>query len=288
MTKIGSFLRKIFGRPVGSSENRADGKGEGLGAVLEETEYRITQLDNEIKKNLWGVDQDKHKIGKLADLAIEKLEKIIALKKKEADLVLSLEGEDASLEQEALSSSAEIDRLGEDLERFRALLRLLSPEEMAEAAVEPLPAPSAERPGPSERVKVLDKPRILIVDDELLVVKAVRYFLTKQGCEVLSSSKPAEGLKKVLEERPDLILLDVIMPGMNGYEFLSRLRADARVSHIPVILLSALSRESDILEGLGKGAADYLTKPFSPEILYSKIRKILAAQNGHSPHHRPQ
>jgi CheY-like chemotaxis protein len=282
MTKIGSFLRKIFGRPVGLGENRADDKGEDLGAVLEETEYRITQLDNEIKKNLWGVDQDKHKIGKLADLAIEKLEKIIALKKKEAD------GEDASLEQEALSSSAEIDRLGEDLERFRALVRLLGPEEMAGAGVEPLPACSDERRGPSERVKVLDKPRILVVDDELLVVKAVRYFLTKRGCEVLSSPKPAEGLKKALEERPDLILLDVIMPGMNGYEFLSRLRADARVSHIPVILLSALSRESDILEGLAKGAADYLTKPFSPEILYSKIRKILAAQNGHSPHHRPQ
>ena len=138
MTKIGSFLRKIFGRPVGLGENRADDKGEDLGAVLEETEYRITQLDNEIKKNLWGVDQDKHKIGKLADLAMEKLEKIIALKKKEADLVLSLEGEDASLEQEALPSSAEIDRLGEDLERFRALVRLLGPEEMAGAGVEPL------------------------------------------------------------------------------------------------------------------------------------------------------
>jgi DNA-binding response OmpR family regulator len=76
------------------------------------------------------------------------------------------------------------------------------------------------------------------------------------------------------------------MPGLNGYQVLARLKKDERTAHIPVIILSALSRETDILEGLDRGATDYLTKPFSPEILLSKIKKVLSTKNDDSNLHR--
>jgi len=84
-----------------------------------------------------------------------------------------------------------------------------------------------------------------------------------------------EGLKKAFQEDPDLILLDVMIPDLNGFQFLSIYRNVGENARTPVVLLSSLSEEADILKGLEIGAVDYITKPFSPQLLMAKIKKSL-------------
>jgi DNA-binding response OmpR family regulator len=103
---------------------------------------------------------------------------------------------------------------------------------------------------------------------------------------LVGSSQDAEdGLKKVLKEKPDLVLLDIMLPGMDGYQLLARLKANKETSHIPVIILSSLAGERDVIKGLEKGASDYVLKPFSPQILFFKIKKTLALKNEHLTDH---
>jgi len=107
------------------------------------------------------------------------------------------------------------------------------------------------------------------------MIKSISYSLLQANYIVLFSLNAEDGLKKAAEEKPDLILLNIMMPDINGYQVLGRLKTNKATSKIPTIILSALSRESDILQGLENGASDYLTKPFSPKALLKKINNIL-------------
>lgn len=115
-------------------------------------------------------------------------------------------------------------------------------------------------------------PKILVIDDEPSIVNLVSSYLKAEGYEVLTSSDGPSGLKSARAFRPDLIVLDVMLPGMDGIELLSRLR---RESDVYVILLTARTEETEKIVGLTVGADDYVTKPFSPRELTARIKAAL-------------
>jgi len=113
---------------------------------------------------------------------------------------------------------------------------------------------------------------ILVVDDEPRIVEAVSMNLELEGCQVSSASNGQEALKKITEVLPDLVILDVMMPDMDGFEVLKRIR---EVSNVPVIMLTVKGGETDKVRGLDLGADDYVTKPFSPRELVSRVKAVL-------------
>jgi DNA-binding response OmpR family regulator len=116
------------------------------------------------------------------------------------------------------------------------------------------------------------KPTVLVVDDEPRILRFVRAELESAGFGVLTASDGDSALEIVEASNPDLVVLDVIMPGMDGFEVLRRLRARRAV---PVVLLTARGNDADKVRGLDLGADDYLTKPFSPDELSARIRAVL-------------
>jgi DNA-binding response OmpR family regulator len=116
---------------------------------------------------------------------------------------------------------------------------------------------------------------ILVVDDDPLIRTLVEHKLRLRGFEVVSAESGEDGLKQVAVKRPDLIVLDAMMPEIDGFEVLRRLKEDAATATIPVIMLTARKQESDIVSALSSGARDYLVKPFMAEELIMRIRNLL-------------
>jgi two-component system, OmpR family, alkaline phosphatase synthesis response regulator PhoP len=116
---------------------------------------------------------------------------------------------------------------------------------------------------------------ILIVDDEVDIVDFLSYNLKKQGYNVLIAYSGEDGLDLVTKKFPDLILLDIMMPGISGIQTCDRLKKDKLTKNIPVIMLTAKTTEKDIVTGLNSGADDYIVKPFSLNILYARIKAQL-------------
>jgi DNA-binding response OmpR family regulator len=116
---------------------------------------------------------------------------------------------------------------------------------------------------------------ILVVDDDPLIRTLVEHKLRLRGFEVVSAESGEDGLKQVAVKRPDLIVLDAMMPELDGFEVLRRLKQDAATATIPVIMLTARKQESDIVSALSSGARDYLVKPFMAEELIMRIRNLL-------------
>jgi two-component system, OmpR family, phosphate regulon response regulator PhoB len=117
--------------------------------------------------------------------------------------------------------------------------------------------------------------RILVVDDEPDILALVTYHLAKSGYRVSTAATGPEALRAARDERPALIVLDLMLPGMSGFEVLEQLRADSATSGIAVLMLTARREEPDRIRGLSIGADDYLTKPFSPQELVLRVGAIL-------------
>jgi len=117
--------------------------------------------------------------------------------------------------------------------------------------------------------------RILVVDDERDLVDLISYNLTRGGYEVLTAQDGKSGLEIAQRETPDLVLLDLMMPGLDGTEVARRLKADSRTAGIPIVMLTAKGEETDVVVGLTIGADDYVTKPFSMKILLARINTVL-------------
>ncbi|HET9232991.1 MAG TPA: response regulator [Candidatus Eisenbacteria bacterium] len=121
----------------------------------------------------------------------------------------------------------------------------------------------------------MSRGRILVVDDEIYIVHILDFSLGMEGYEVVTALDGEEGLQKAIEFKPDLIVLDIMMPKMDGYETCKALKADERTKSIPVILLSAKGRNVDMQTGYDVGADEYITKPFSPRKLVDRINTML-------------
>ena len=116
------------------------------------------------------------------------------------------------------------------------------------------------------------KPLVLVVDDEPAIVRLVRATLERDGLTVVTAGRGEDAVTLVSEERPDLVVLDVMMPGIDGFETLRRIRAQ---SQVPVILVTARVADADKLRGFQNGADDYLTKPFNPDELSARVAAVL-------------
>jgi DNA-binding response OmpR family regulator len=120
---------------------------------------------------------------------------------------------------------------------------------------------------------------VLVADDDEDILELVSFRLERAGYEVVTARDGAAALATAQETRPDLAVLDVMMPGLNGYEVTQRLRADDATRDIPVILLTARVQEADVNRGFEAGADDYLRKPFSPQELRARVQAIIARRS---------
>jgi len=124
--------------------------------------------------------------------------------------------------------------------------------------------------------------KILIADDDPVTTRFVSSLLRQAGYEVLHAEDGRQAYEMALAHRPDLILADLVMPYQDGYTLLRSLRSQNGTSRVPVLILSALDREEDIVRGLEEGADDYVVKPFHARELVVRIRKLLErSRNGH-------
>jgi DNA-binding response OmpR family regulator len=135
--------------------------------------------------------------------------------------------------------------------------------------------PSGCTPGRAGRREDELPKRILAVDDELVTARLMQYHLERAGYQVTLAHDGEEALAKVGESRPDIIILDVMMPKLDGFEVLRRLKDDPQTEPIPVIMLTAKSESEDALQGYDSGAQWYLSKPFEPEVLLAYVRNVL-------------
>ncbi|WP_234567959.1 response regulator transcription factor [Rhodohalobacter sp. 614A] len=121
----------------------------------------------------------------------------------------------------------------------------------------------------------MSKQTILVVDDEQDLLDLIEYNLRQEGFNVLKAENGKDGIQMAKENMPDLVLLDIMMPQMDGIEVCDRMREDSTLTHIPIIFLTARSDEKTEIEGLNKGADDFITKPISTSKLISRIKAVL-------------
>ena len=119
------------------------------------------------------------------------------------------------------------------------------------------------------------QPVVLAADDDEDILELVAFRLERSGYTVLRAHDGEEALRLAQEEHPDLVVLDVMMPKLDGFEVTRRLRADAATSSTPIILLTARAQDADVQMGFDAGADDYLRKPFSPQELRARVQAIL-------------
>ncbi|TWI71655.1 two component transcriptional regulator, winged helix family [Desulfobotulus alkaliphilus] len=119
------------------------------------------------------------------------------------------------------------------------------------------------------------KEHILVVDDEEDILELIRYHLSREGYGVLLAGSGEEALRLVRDHSPDLMVLDLMLPGVDGLEVTRRIRRQPGDASLPIVMLTAKGEEADVVAGLELGADDYVTKPFSPRILLARIRSVL-------------
>ena len=119
------------------------------------------------------------------------------------------------------------------------------------------------------------KEHILVVDDEEDILELVRYNLSREGFSVTCAATGEEALKKARDDSVDLVILDLMLPGINGLEVAKTLKRSVHTSQVPIIMLTARGEEADVVAGLEIGADDYVTKPFSPRVLTARVRAVL-------------
>lgn len=119
--------------------------------------------------------------------------------------------------------------------------------------------------------------KILIVDDEPNIVISVEYLLSLEGFEVLVARDGEEGLAQIRADRPDLVVLDIMMPRLDGFEVCKAVRADPTLAGVRILMLTAKGREAEIAKGLSLGADAYIPKPFSTRELVAKVKELLGS-----------
>ena len=121
----------------------------------------------------------------------------------------------------------------------------------------------------------MGKEKILVVEDDDDIRELLQYNLSKEGYQITSAVSGEEAIKNAKMLQPDLMILDLMLPGVDGLEVCRRLKRDSRTHHLPMVMLTAKGEEADIVTGLELGADDYITKPFSPRVLLARVRAVL-------------
>jgi two-component system phosphate regulon response regulator PhoB len=132
-----------------------------------------------------------------------------------------------------------------------------------------------------EKKRALTKTeRIVVIEDEEDILEVITYNLKREGYEVVTSTSGEDGLEKIELNAPQLVILDLMLPEIDGIELCRKLKADPLTQAIPVIMVTAKGEESDVVLGLGVGADDYITKPFSPREMVARVRAVLRRARG--------
>lgn len=121
----------------------------------------------------------------------------------------------------------------------------------------------------------MKREKVIVIEDEADILEVIEYNLSREGYLVCSAMDGEEALRLIKKENPDIVLLDLMLPGLNGIEVCRRLKGDSMTCQIPVIMVTAKGEESDIVLGLGMGADDYVVKPFSPKELIARVKAVL-------------
>ena len=129
----------------------------------------------------------------------------------------------------------------------------------------------------------MPKERILVVEDEEDILELVRYNLARENYQVICAASGEKALKIAASEPLDLVVLDLMLPGMDGLEVAKNLKNNTRTQHIAIVMLTAKGTEADIVTGLELGADDYVTKPFSPRVLTARIKAVLRRKTDEKP-----
>jgi len=124
-----------------------------------------------------------------------------------------------------------------------------------------------------------NKNSVIVIEDEIDIAELIKFNLSADGHEVNTYNSGEDGLAAVLSHRPDLVLLDLMLPGMSGKNICQVLRKNDKTQDIPIIMVTAKGEESDIVQGLEMGADDYITKPFTPSILKARVNSVLRRSN---------
>ncbi len=290
--------RKLIVKILVMKKNSLKNNSQKKDRIVNQTAHDpLSFLRQEMEQNIQEVYRNKTKIEKLTKSTKEELMKIHQLSSKaealeEKHIASNKKGsstktttmETGTLENNHNGFGLEYELA--NMKMIRKILNLAVPFETDQC--EPKKEKKTrKKPSKRERkVKFQEKrkeagatTKILIVEDDRTTIKIISYLLEQHSYKVFSAMDVEEGLKMVFREMPDLVLLDIMLPGMDGFQLLKKLRANQQTSRIPVIILSSLSGEKDVLKGLERGATDYILKPFSPQILFFKIKKILAFQN---------
>ena len=119
------------------------------------------------------------------------------------------------------------------------------------------------------------KAKILIADDEPNIVISLEYLMKREGYDVIVARDGAQALAAVIRERPDLVLLDVMMPLMSGFDVCQQVRSTPKVKDTPIVMLTAKGRDTDVAKGMAMGATAYMAKPFSTKEIAAKVRELL-------------
>ena len=121
--------------------------------------------------------------------------------------------------------------------------------------------------------------KVLVIEDDPSASELMVYTLEPKGYQVITALNGLEGVKKAMDERPDLIILDIMLPGLDGYEVCHRLRQKPETANLPILMFSAKAREDDKETGLNMGADDYLAKPVEPSEIRAKVQALLAGSS---------
>jgi two-component system, OmpR family, alkaline phosphatase synthesis response regulator PhoP len=124
------------------------------------------------------------------------------------------------------------------------------------------------------------KARVIVVDDEESILELVEYNLKKSGYAVTCIAMGEDAIKAARADKPDIIVLDLMLPGLDGLEVTKILKSDSETKDIPIVMLTARGEEADIVTGLELGADDYITKPFSPRVLLARVKAVLRRRSG--------
>jgi phosphate regulon transcriptional regulator PhoB len=127
----------------------------------------------------------------------------------------------------------------------------------------------------NKRQAAVKTERIVVIEDEPDILEVISYNLRREGYEVVSSMSGEDGLEKIEKVNPQLVVLDLMLPEIDGIELCRKLKADPLTQGVPIIMVTAKGEESDIVLGLGVGADDYVTKPFSPKELVARVKAVL-------------